>query len=264
MKHIGDTNWLLLLAISLVGCVSSNRTVIHLNQMNRVVYGMTVSQLETSFTTKSVPQFRADIDHQEIRCVSYTFETPKKICETFYFVFTNGALAKIVVPPVFEYEKVPYKQNSWRTVRKSWNPEERMASVLKAPAISIETMRVMLSRNAPPKSRSYNMAPALVILAPVLVAASPMLLSQKIKRTTLAEKFDPNRVQPGMTRQEVEERFGPMIHRHANKDATETVYYGLPKVGVKLVAVVFDDEKAIRVFSNGFLDFEKVRTALTK
>ncbi len=226
--------------------------------LQTVERGISQKRLEALFGVPARHQFEASRDETTTRCVSYSFSS---FHLKYYFVFTNDALNKIILPPRFEHELSPAERGE-RAVWKSYVPEERMNVVLQAPDLNQQGILASIERRHRPE-KFDNALPALIIVG---VIAAPVALvrgtveNRKIK--TLAEKFNPYRLTLGMTVEEVEQLFGAPVLSEKPDDVSETRYYGSPKLGTHnsllWVCVVFKNEKAVRVLSDDFFNYRKV------
>jgi hypothetical protein len=251
------------LLMLLAGC--SSRTAGTINESGispqillTVRRGASQKQLETMLGVPARHEFTVSSDHMAIRCVSYQFPS---FYLKYYFVLTNDALEEIILPPRYEHELSPWEQGK-RAVWKSANPQERVEVVLHATDLDQEGITDSIERRYRPE-KFDNALPAAAIAG---VVAAPVALvrgqteNREIK--VLAETFDPYRVHLGMPLAAVEQMFGAPRLIEKLESGSETRYYGSPKLGTQnpllWVSVVFNDEKAICVFSDDFFDYRKL------
>lgn len=259
------TQTMLLLFAIACGCHTAEigqTKSLHPNIVTNLERGISQSKLEVIIGIPSRHEFTNIGSTSTVRCVSYYFSDYHL---KFYFVFTNDALGKVVLPPRFEHELSPWEQGR-RAVWKSYDPEERLKVVLQAPDLQPADIAVMIERRYRPKVFD-NAFPAAVIAgvvgAPIALAQSPKHAAEEREIQALARRFDPFRAQLTMTVSEIERMFGPALLVEALNDGSEIRYYGSMKLGIEdrllWVSVVFKNGKVISVFSDEFFDYHKIK-----
>ncbi len=105
-----------------------------------------------------------------------------------------------------------------------------------------------------------NILPAFIIAAPFLATAGSFRAEQRAEIEGLAKKFDPLKVRHEMSVEEVEKMFGKPHHKEIEAQR-ETRYYGSARLGANAllwISVAFEDGRAVRVFTDGFFDMNKI------
>lgn len=220
--------------------------------------GASQKQLETMLGVPARHEFTVSRDHLAIHCVSYQFAS---FYLKYYFVLTNDALEKIILPPGYEHELSPWEQGK-RAVWKSPNPQERVEVVLQAPDLDREGIIDSIERRYRPE-KFNSFLPAVLIA--YLIAAPVALVRGQIENReikALAETCDLYRAHLGMSMAEVEQMFGAPWLIEKLEDGSETRYYGSPKLGIQnpllWLSVVFKDEKALCIFSDDFFNYQNL------
>jgi hypothetical protein len=193
--------------------------------------------------------------------VAYQFDNYSR----YYFVFTNDGLARITLPPRFEHELSPWERGK-RATWKSNEPGERIEVVLQALDLDREALAATIEHSVKLNQQPKGMDNALPAAGIVGVIGAPVIAPRKaVERSEirkLAAQFNPYRVRLGTTLSEVEQMFGQPHRVEQMEDHSETRYYGSPKFGVQLspfwVAVSFEKERVVSVFSDDFFNFHKV------
>ena len=219
---------------------------------------ITLDDLERIMTTPPKHQCTARIDGKELLVVNYAFGEP---WAQLYFVLHNGKLQKIVDPPPFEYDRVPYQGATWER-RKAVDPEKRLQAVLGAPDLAdaqlVDTIRAKLPEHSRP---SLNVLPAFVLASPLFAVAAPKMIQDYETNVKLAHRFDPFKAKLGMKSAAVDREFGePLRVKGDGGPQTSRVYDSEqeldinPQHAFSPVHVVFENDAATRIFSNDFVD----------
>lgn len=202
-------------------------------------------------------EFSVLVDQVEYLCLSFDFEEPRV---RFYLVFTNKHLKAVADPVKAEYDRVPYER-AFREVEKPFEPEQRVQSVLSSQHLNRQQLEQRILATALRGSKSWNVLPAFIITAPLFAARAGQIEADYRKNAEFARKYDPLKIRLGTSLADVSEAFGKP-YRIIKKSTEEVVHvYGdpmplrvNPKDRFSWVAVVIENGKAVRVFSNQFLD----------
>ena len=235
--------------------------------------GISLAELELVFQIKPTHEFTVRRNGETIRCVRCDLIAPAA-GQTYYFVFTNDALALICLPPPFEYGERMEDGNRVGFV--IVQPEKAVETVIHSIDLNSEALAKSVSEvmSLKPSKNSggepWNILPAFIILSPLFVALSPYAVVEHHQwwREFEAQRaqHDPFKVGLGMTVGEVEAMFGAPFTIGTTADHLEIRYYGSPKFaaysGKLWVSVVFDQGKVVRVFSDRFFDAEIIRGVL--
>jgi hypothetical protein len=159
--------------------------------------------------------------------------------------------------------RVPYK-GSWYNERVLGDPEKRVSEVLNAPSM-IGAMLVSALKPETPPSHSVDAG----LTAAYLLSRTLVDKTQQSGRAqayaALLERFDPTQIKLGSSRQEVEEHLGTPHIIDVPESGREMRYYGSVEHGLlgnrelMWLAVVYEEDKVIRVFSADFIDQSKIR-----
>jgi hypothetical protein len=219
--------------------------------------GLSQQSIEEVFGSKARHEFTARIEDRLYRCVSFSFDSKGR----YYFVFTNDALAKICELPKREFRRVPYR-DKWLEYPDRSDPEKRMRETLDSPDLTPAALAESLQRRvAARQGDSLNVLPAFVIGAPFWAATAPLRAKERVEIEALAKKYDPQRVVPEMSIEQVDAMFGDPAFKESMDTRREIRYYGSHKLGADpllWISVVFDEGRAVRVFSDDFFDLEKI------
>lgn len=220
--------------------------------------GMTESEVETALGARGKHQFTALLTNGTIRCTTYY---RNDVFGRFYLVFTNSYLAAICEPPPFELREVPYR-SSVAVERVLGDPEERIARVLAAADITGPELKAKLKRVEPGKTSVDYGLTAAYILTRVLFANRQREEMENRMYSALLVLYDPFKIAIGSSLQEVEMRLGkPSITESLGLDSEMRYYGSLKHLSDELLwlTVVYERNKVIRVFSDDFVDYLKIR-----
>ena len=239
--------------------------------------GMSAAEISSNFKGPGIHQFSAQQESNVFRCVSYSFGD---YSIRYYFVFKNDELISILdAQPFFAnaFETKPNpdpKHPSTKiSVRKPWQAEDFMTAVLQATTISPEVLSEQIKtrlESARGGKTSYNVLPAFVILAPLIV---PDMLARNKKYETWLNTYDPFKAKVGARRSDIESVYGKphfVVHHDATKRSTHA--YGPPEVlwrdKARLylgplnsrfwTAVVYENDVAVRIFSHDLFNDEDI------
>lgn len=222
-------------------------------------HGMTERDVEESLQARGNHQFTAVMSNGIVRCTAYY---RSEIFGKYYLVFTNSYLSAICEPPPHEMRRVPY-EGTWSNERVLGDPENRIAEVLKATDMIGPALVAALKPATPPKS-SYDPGLTAAFLLTKLFADKTKQSERERKYTVLLEQFNPFKINIGDTLVAVETRLGKP---HITEDldmGREMRYYGSIEFGrsgsrqLMWLAVVYKEGKVIRVFSEDFIDYDKI------
>ncbi len=165
-------------------------------------------------------QFTTAQDGHLVTTRSYSFEEPYI---RLYFVFREGKLDRIVEPPPKDVDVVPFMGGT-RAIERTLDPYLRMEAVFQGPNIEGEELVRWLRVNTRKRSKSYNVVPAFILTAPLLAVAAPEMAKEYRRNTELAQKYDPEKVQIGMSKVEVAKQFGEPLQIASRKERLSHVY----------------------------------------
>ena len=197
-------------------------------------------------------------------------------CAGFYLLFRNGGFGGVLARRRAVFEK---KINSRGVAVSSPKPvdgEEDLEAVLKQPFLTEAEIRDRVESWAAAKTEASvglepeNIAPAVKLTRPLMSSKRAAVSEARKEALRLIKKYDPFRIKIGMTREEVQTLLGPPSFS-SPKDGHVLEVYGtyLPGAATLPVAtddpplteidkvfrsVVFENEKATRVFSDHFVD----------
>ena len=267
----------LLMVFAAAGCVSKKPEnqgwTVNSQAFVKLKRGISLAELESAFQIKPTHEFTVRRNAATIRCVRYDLIAPHTY-QTYYFVFTNDALASICLPPPLEYGE--RMENDMRIGFVIVQPEKIVETVihsedLNGEALAKSVSEVMsLKRSKNSGNEPWNILPAFIILSPLIVATAPVNVVRDIQWRhefeTQRAQHDPFRIGLGMTVGEIEAVLGNPFTIGATADGLEIRYYGSPKFigysGELWVSIVFDQGKVMRVFSDHFFEAEKIRSIL--
>lgn len=223
--------------------------------------GMRESDVENKLGKRGNHQFSAILSNGVIRCIAYCRDA---IYGEYYLVFTNGHLSAICVPPPHEMERIPYR-GTWLNQSVLRDPEDRITSVREARNL-IGTEFGASVKHRKEKARSYDLGlTAAYLLTRTLCAGKAQEEKRARVYAELLDKYDPFKVELGAAAEAVEERLGaPQITQALDRER-EMRYYGSIEYGfmgsrkLMWLAIVYDKGKVIRVFSDDFVDYAKIR-----
>jgi len=243
--------------------VSSERVAIR-KGIGELKKGITKEQVEEILGTNAQHEFTAILEGDRFHCISYSFV---KYYINYFFTFKNEKLFSIIEYPPFEYDLVPYIGTSKQQVRKPWTPEERIKKVLESENLLGEAFVQSLEKSVSKYKKtpvSYNQLPALVMIAPLILMDTPNRRKEAELNAQLIEKYDPDKIDIGMTDQEVNDALGEPHHSRALSPGKVLHVYGEEASLRKLaqenwfswIAVVFEDGRVTRIFSHSFFHKE--------
>jgi|GEM_PF-1880345 len=224
-------------------------------------HGMTELQVVDALGARGIHQFTALRSNSIIRCKAYY---RSEMFGKYYVVFTNNHLLAICEPPPFKMQLVSY-QGSWSNRRVLGNPEERIAQVLDASDIIGSALFAKLKPSTRTK-RSWDPGlTAAYLLTRKLFADKKREAEREAAYTALLDRYDPIGIDLGATVEMIEARLGTSHITQALEMDREMRYYGSIEYGLTgnrelmWLAIVYDKGKVIRVFSDDFIDHEKIR-----
>jgi len=239
--------------------------------------GMSQAEISENLKGTGMYQFSCLMETNVINCVSYSFGDR---LIRYFFLFKNERLISILDPSLLYIDAFEEKPNpnpkypgTKIEIRKPWKDEDFMIGVLKAETMSPETLSVQIKTRLEKKKNrktSYNVLPAFVILAPLII---PDMMARNKKDEAWLNKFDPFKIKIGAKREDVEAVFGKplFVAQHAGANRVTHAYgpaelLWRDKTRVRLgsinkrfwEAVVYENDVAIRVFSNDLFNDENI------
>ena len=226
--------------------------------------GVSQPQLEALFGTPARHEFTVQREGAVDRCVCYLFAD---FHLKYYFCFTNGRLEKIILPPKFEPEPDRRLQRKETPAWRRPDAFARLARVRAAPDLSAQDVADSIEHRYKPGKADPGLTAAFlvagIITAPVTLARIPGEQAKAREFQSLAQRFDPQRVQTGTLLSDVERMYGSPRVQYPAPDGSEVRYYGPARQGADVVttddafiwvAVVFKHGRACAVFSDDFID----------
>ena len=236
-------------------------TNVPLEALRNLTAGMRESDVETELGKRGNHQFSAQWSNSVIRCVAYH---QCNVYGKYYLVFTNRCLSAICDPPRKEMVRVPYR-GSWLNKSILGDPEVRISRVLESTNLLGTAFGVASKRDGKANRSIDPGLTAAYALTKSLCAGNAREKERAKTYATLLDKYDPYKIELGTDILAVEQRLGtPQITLSLGME-TEMRYYGSIEYGLRAcrelmwLAVVYDKGKVIRVFSEDFLDYDKIR-----
>ena len=239
--------------------------------------GMSQAEISLPFKGPGTHQFSAQQGSNVFRCVSYSFG---EYSIKYYFLFKNDQMISLLdVQPFFAdaFETKPNPNpkypNTKISVRKPWQAEDFMTAILQATTMSPEALSEQIKmrlEKAKSGKASYNVLPAFVILAPLIV---PDMISRNKKHEAWLSEYDPFKIVIGAKRSNVEAVYGKplFIVQHSGTNRATHAYgpseiLWRDKTRVYLgplnkrfwIAVVYENDVAVRIFSNDLFNDENI------
>lgn len=227
-------------------------------------HGMTQQEVENALKARGSHQFTALRSNTIIRCIAYCRSDKWGM---YYFVFTNGRLTSICEPPPFEMRTVPYG-DSLLNIRVLGDPEVRIDKVLNAKDVIGPSLTAALETkepNAPPKSSADPGLTAAYLLTKKLLSNKEKDKERAKEYKLLLEKYDPFKVRIGSIAQDIEVHLGKPQIVEAMNEKREMRYYGSVEYGktaireLMWISLVYDENKVVRVFSDEFINYDKIK-----
>lgn len=229
-------------------------------RFDNIKKGALANEVETVFRSIGKHQFTVERDGKAYSCFSYYIgkEYWAKRAAKYYCVYENSFLERIVVPPPFEYDYIPYK-NGTRGIRKPIDPDKRINETFRAKNLLNQGLIDSLIERFPEKSSSLNLGPLIGILGIFSDAGEKRKEKDDFKREKLEKKYNSAAIKLGMNIADIKAVLGSAkdIHNQNSKlvrvygeEATFIYYpYSLP-----WIAVEYENEKVIRVLTRDFFD----------
>jgi hypothetical protein len=216
--------------------------------------GFTRNEVEVTLGGPGQFQFSARLATGDYLCVSYAFE---RHYVYYYFLFRGEILEKILAPPAFGVDLVPYEDFP-REIEKPCSAESRVSILLQTSELSPAELLVALNKALSRRTETFNVLPALIAAGPALAKnAKPRRLDYE-KNAALAEQFDPAKTKLGDTEDGLVPRYGPPLSLATN-GATHVYQFGSkielninPAYQFSGVSVVAEDGLVTRVFCHDF------------
>ena len=250
--------------LSLVACGTSRTTGIAEDDvLAQIEYRMTLDDLRRLLG--------AALEHQaSVVCVDSHPLTITSLCipsaeATFYFVFSQDALVRIVESPEYDFTMETYLGSP---ARRDLPPEtdSRVQKVLNAPRLTPGEMRQMTldyiaATEEASKKMDYGMLAPLVPLLILELAISGLPPGECDKGRTIGFTLP-----LGLTEAEVASRLGKPVYTRTEGRLTIHLYTldrGSNENASCWVRIDFDSGASIAVFSNEFLNWEWIAEAAT-
>ena len=223
--------------------------------------GMSFAEVEDIFGSPGRHQFTVSIDGKEIRCVThYRSGQYGRV----YFVFENDRLLAASHPPPFEQKTVPYR-NTLSVRRVYGDPQDVVQQVLNSDNLIGPELVAALKPLPAPKTRVDPGLTAAYLVTRIFTGGKARESKRRETLNRLLDRFDPFQIDLGMMQDDVEARLGKPKIIEALEDGTEKRYYGSIDYGLSYsrermwLTVDFKDAEVIRVYTNDFLNFHKIR-----
>jgi hypothetical protein len=237
---------------------------VRMKDLASLKHGMTEQEVENALKARGNHQFTALRSSAVIRCIAYCRSDK---WEVYYLVFTNQRLTSICEPPPFETREVPYGDSSM-IVPVLGDPEVQIDKVLSASDLIGPSLFAALDIEDPqvaPKSSTDPGLTAAYLLTQKLFSNKNKDAERARKYRSLLEKYDPFKASIGSTMQDAEVRLGKPQIVEKISPKREMRYYGSIEYGktanreLMWLSLVYDDGKVVRVFSDRFVDYDKIR-----
>lgn len=264
-KHLKGVWYLLLAAtffsfLSLQGCraAGGNPT---LETLRNLKIGISKEQLETMLGTKGTHQFTVQEGSNCYLCLSFSFEKPYI---SYYFLLRNGCLQSMMPRPPPEMERIPYK-NTFREVQRPLDVEKRVRLIIHEKGLSGMELVESVRKALPEGTSSLNVLPAFIVTAPLWLMAAKDIKNDYDRNKELAERFDPLKLDVGLSNAQVQMALGNPIKVIGSGDRTVCLYGSdeplrvSPVCRFSWVAVTFEGGKVTRIFSNDLFDRRLLR-----
>ena len=266
----------MLVVLLITGCATAKEDDMSLR------LGMSQAEISSQLKGSGTHQFSAQKDSNAFYCVSYSFCEHHLIC---YFLFMDGKLVSILDRHPFfaeAFETKPYLKypGSKIEIRKPWKDEDFMMDIIKAKTMSPEALSALIKTTELEEAKRAktievdNLLPLFVILAPL----APFAISQNIywhmKHEAWLNKYDLFKIGIGAKRSNVEAVYGSpsFVVKHSDTNRA-THAYGPPELlwrgktclylGTYFdnrfwTAVVYENDVAVRIFSNDLFNHENI------
>ena len=245
------------------GCGGETSEGLPMQRLKELTNGITLAEVERKLGTHGQHQFAARIERADYLCVSYHFEYPFIY---YYFLFRNGHLAKICVPPPFDVEIV--ERNGMRLeIRRPVNPERRVAAVMEAEGMSPEELISDIGKRIQNKRAGENrgILPVIIITSPLIIAGmifdKPDVQREYGRNQELASRFNPEKLKLGASVAEARRIYGKELWvRRLNADRSiicwgskERLLRVKPEHRFSNVCALVENERVEQVYSHDFV-----------
>lgn len=217
--------------------------------------GINRSEVEKTLGGPGQHQFSARLATGDYFCVSYAFERPHIY---YYFLFRGDVLEKILAPPAFGVDLVPYNDFP-REHKKPCSPEECIEIVLQNGGLSPAELIVALNTALSQRTETFNVFPALIAAAPALAKIAKAKRSHYERNAAFAKQFDPAKTKPGDTEDGLVPQYGPPLTLVTN-GATHVYQFGAnvslninPAYRFSDVSVITERGLVTHVFCHDFI-----------
>jgi hypothetical protein len=221
--------------------------------------GIAPDDVQRALGKEGTHQFTAVRGDSEYLCLSVSIQ---ESTSTYYLVFVDDGLTKVVEPLTEEFRDVELA-GAMVSVRMPFDPFDKVEKVLSRPSLSDEDLAAAVDRaRARKPALSFNQTPAAVLTLPALALEAPRIAADYARNRELARRYSPAKVRLGMPADEVDGLYGMPYATHA-APAREMRVYGEavaldinPAHRFSWVAVVFEEDRAIAVFTHDFFHAE--------
>jgi hypothetical protein len=169
--------------------------------------GITRRDVEKALGGPGQYQFSARLATGDYFCASYAFEKPDVY---YYFLFQGDLLEKILAPPTFDVDLVPYKA-FYREIKKPCNADKRIEMVLQGSGLScaelVDALHLALSKT----TETFDVLPALIVSSRLLSIDAKARRLHYEKNASLAEQFDPAKIKLADTETSLIPKYGPPL-----------------------------------------------------
>ena len=235
---------------------STGKTKVNIDLLSRLKPGLTQGEVETFFGGKGCYQFTALIGTNKVCCISFLFG---RSYVSYYFVFENGLLTKVVPSPPID-EEIVARGNKQVSVQKHVDSEARLTLVLNLSDLSGQQLVNSIKAKLPKENESVSVVPAFILTAPLWILASTDIKKDYSRNNELAERFNPYKIDVGMPLDIVESRLGAPARTVQRQGETILVFGSDEPLRVNpiyrfsWIAVVVQNSKTVRVFGSDFFD----------
>ena len=221
---------------------------------------ITIHDAEQHLDTKLIHEFSERRGTNRYDCMRFSGIEPPA---SFYFIFLNSQLIRIVNTPPFAYTNVLSfdKKTPWQKLLPI-DPDERITVTMQQPDLSPSDVASRLSLDLQRKGKktdSLNVLPAFIVTAPIWVALAPKAAAETKQVEAWKAQYNPLLISLGASVSEMQKVFGKPGAKVAGK-ADEIIYlYGHknpPNVAAgisqSMVAVVLKESTVTRILSDHF------------
>jgi hypothetical protein len=250
-----------LISVALVLSVGSSciaappKGQVSIDLLKNLPRGITMDDSQRRLETKLAHEFSEQRGTNRYDCMGFgSIEPPG----SFYFLFANSNLVRIVIPPPFTWTNTPGFQRLLPV-----DPDQRITATMQQPDLSPSDIESELLLNSQKKGRSRtgldNATPAFILTAPIWIALAPKVAAEIKQVEAWKVHYDPLLIPLGASISEVEKIFGKSAATMKGREGEIIRLYGHknpPNVpaGVTpaVVGIVFSDERVNRILRDHF------------